>query len=535
MTLTRITSDGISDGSIVNADLHSAANIAGTKLADDAITQTKIAAGAVGTTEIATGAISHTKLAANAVETDNIANGTIVNADINASAAIAGSKISPSFTSDITITDVNPALLLVDSNNNSDYELGNQDGTFRLRDSTNTTNRMTLSSTGQFDFEGNVDCNAGLDVTGDITGNGDLTITSTGPTINLVDSNDNPDYRILVNSGLFKVRDTTNNSDRFIINTDGHVDVLGNLDVGAGLDVTGNISVSGTVDGRDLATDGSKLDGIASGATNVSNTNQLTNGAGFLTSVGTSNISNNAVTLAKVQDVQSGSILGRQASGAGDLQELGAANIRAMINVADGANNITNNNQLTNGAGYITSATNNFVSSASFNTGNGVLTLNRSGLGTVTVDLDGRFATGTIPTNNNQLSNGRGFVTANQSTTSFARTLENSRTGSAPNYALRGWVNFDGRGSISIRGNGNVSSISDFGTGNYRVNFSTSMADGNYSTTTLGGYDQTGGTAPFIIFSNGGFDGSPLQYNSSGVRCGSTYADFRYATLMFAR
>ena len=61
------------------------------------------------------------------------------------------------------------------------------------------------------------------------------------------------------------------------------------------------------------------------------------------------------------------------------------------------------------------------------------------------------------------------------------------------------------------------------------------MADGNYSTTTMGGYDNTGGTAPFIIFSNGGFDGSPLQYNSSGVRCGSTYADFRYATLMFAR
>ena len=34
-----------------------------------------------------------------------------------------------------------------------------------------------------------------------------------------------------------------------------------------GVDVTGNIAVSGTVDGRDLATDGSKLDGIESGAT----------------------------------------------------------------------------------------------------------------------------------------------------------------------------------------------------------------------------------------------------------------------------
>lgn len=51
-----------------------------------------------------------------------------------------------------------------------------------------------------------------------------------------------------------------------------------------GVDITGNITVSGTVDGRDLATDGTKLDGIAAGATNVTNTNQLTNGAGFLTS-----------------------------------------------------------------------------------------------------------------------------------------------------------------------------------------------------------------------------------------------------------
>jgi hypothetical protein len=35
----------------------------------------------------------------------------------------------------------------------------------------------------------------------------------------------------------------------------------------AGVDVTGNITVSGTVDGRDVASDGSKLDGIESGAT----------------------------------------------------------------------------------------------------------------------------------------------------------------------------------------------------------------------------------------------------------------------------
>ena len=34
----------------------------------------------------------------------------------------------------------------------------------------------------------------------------------------------------------------------------------------SGISITGNIVVSGTVDGRDLATDGSKLDGISAGA-----------------------------------------------------------------------------------------------------------------------------------------------------------------------------------------------------------------------------------------------------------------------------
>ena len=42
---------------------------------------------------------------------------------------------------------------------------------------------------------------------------------------------------------------------------------MGNVDITNGLDVTGNITVSGTVDGRDVATDGTKLDGIEASAT----------------------------------------------------------------------------------------------------------------------------------------------------------------------------------------------------------------------------------------------------------------------------
>ena len=47
----------------------------------------------------------------------------------------------------------------------------------------------------------------------------------------------------------------------------------------SGIDVTGNITVSGTVDGRDIATDGSKLDGIASGATANTGTVTAANGS----------------------------------------------------------------------------------------------------------------------------------------------------------------------------------------------------------------------------------------------------------------
>ena len=41
------------------------------------------------------------------------------------------------------------------------------------------------------------------------------------------------------------------------------------------LDVSGNIAVSGTVDGRDIATDGTKLDGIESGATADQNASEI--------------------------------------------------------------------------------------------------------------------------------------------------------------------------------------------------------------------------------------------------------------------
>jgi hypothetical protein len=48
------------------------------------------------------------------------------------------------------------------------------------------------------------------------------------------------------------------------------------------------------------------------------------------------------------------------------------------------------------------------------------------------------------------------------------------------NGAAKAWVNFNGTGTVAIRAQFNVSSITDNGTGDYTVNFTTAMADANY-------------------------------------------------------
>jgi hypothetical protein len=46
----------------------------------------------------------------------------------------------------------------------------------------------------------------------------------------------------------------------------------------------------------------------------------------------------------------------------------------------------------------------------------------------------------------------------------------------------KAWVNFNGTGTVAIRASYNVSSITDNGVGDYTVNFTTALADANYST-----------------------------------------------------
>lgn len=48
------------------------------------------------------------------------------------------------------------------------------------------------------------------------------------------------------------------------------------------------------------------------------------------------------------------------------------------------------------------------------------------------------------------------------------------------------WVNFNGTGTVAIRSSYNVSSITDNGTGDYTINFTTALADANYCGVQMG-------------------------------------------------
>lgn len=74
-------------------------------------------------------------------------------------------------------------------------------------------------------------------------------------------------------------------------------------------------------------------------------------------------------------------------------------------------------------------------------------------------------------------------------------TFPDSTSMQTGQQACKAWVNFDGTGTVAIRAQYNVSSITDNGTGNYTVNFTTAMADNNYSVSANGNEFPSGGWA----------------------------------------
>ena len=97
-------------------------------------------------------------------------------------------------------------------------------------------------------------------------------------------------------------------------------------------------------------------------------------------------------------------------------------------------------------------------------------------------------------------------------------------------YSARAWVNFNGTGTVAIRTSRNVSSITDNGTGDYTINFTTAMPDNEYAFTQHITCGSTGAL-------NDGCDLQSIATGSFRVLCGNggTALDANYAMFSIFR
>lgn len=84
----------------------------------------------------------------------------------------------------------------------------------------------------------------------------------------------------------------------------------------------------------------------------------------------------------------------------------------------------------------------------------------------------------------------------------------------------KAWVNFNGTGTVAIRGSYNVTSITDNNIGDYTVNFATPMPDTNYAISGLAKGDNANSNVLWVI----------TQANTDTNATGSVRIKNRYQT-----
>jgi hypothetical protein len=97
-----------------------------------------------------------------------------------------------------------------------------------------------------------------------------------------------------------------------------------------------------------------------------------------------------------------------------------------------------------------------------------------------------------------------------------AEALNGGQSGSAPIYAARAWVNFNGTGTVAIRASGNVSSVTDNGTGTYTINLTTAMPDINYNA--VGSASAIDGLTSVMLLINSNSGSSTLAPTTTAIR-----------------
>ena len=220
-----------------------------------------------------------------------------------------------------------------------------------------------------------------------------------------------------------------------------------NIITGTAATFTGNVNVSGattfsnhvTIDSSGITVSGQLNDltiptgtgTIAKTSDVPTNNNELTNGAGYITS--SDNITGTSAGLSGSPNITVGSVtatssivgstvtinssgldvtgvvtattfVGSLTGSASSLSGVSSSFLLDYNNFTNTPTIPTNNNQLTNGAGYITTS---FTNTNQLTNGAGFIT----GVSTFSGDYNDLTNTPTIPTNNNELTNGAGFIT----------------------------------------------------------------------------------------------------------------------------
>jgi hypothetical protein len=172
----------------------------------------------------------------------------------------------------------NNQISIVDSDDNQDFRVQVNGGAFSVKDHTNSqtifkifansgTDALVINSSGAT-FAGNVDIDGTLDVDDVISveGSGFGRIEVGGASGGYIDlkapNSDDYDFRLITSTGgaeLYSI-------DTLKFYTGSGTDLAITIDTSQDVTFEGNIILSGTVDGRDVSTDGNKLDGIEAGA-----------------------------------------------------------------------------------------------------------------------------------------------------------------------------------------------------------------------------------------------------------------------------
>ena len=189
-----------------------------------------------------------------------------------------------------------------------------------LRRNQGTADRIDIKNTHQIFYAQNAERfrvdTGGVDVTGAITATSTIT-TQYGVAF----TNGNTNFIFYNNTGdnVFYLRDTTNAQMLQTWTTTGNT-------IHHNLNVTGNITPTGTVDGRDVASDGSKLDGIESGATADQSASEI------LTAIKTVDGSGSGLDADLLDGLHGSSYWSKSGSWLGDLGSNGYTRVQGVSN-----------------------------------------------------------------------------------------------------------------------------------------------------------------------------------------------------------